>query len=126
MSNLDSANYATISRAGNPVTFETRRRSDSAADHGAAGHRHRAPIARHDIAARPAAQKQLASAYVVSLLRRGVLRCGVKVAQPPLQRRALVERAAAAQREACRGDANAGGGEPCRGLRALREERLVL
>jgi hypothetical protein len=33
-----------------------------------------------------AAQKQLARLYVVSLLRNGVLRGGVQVAQPPLQR----------------------------------------
>ena len=72
------------------------------------------------------AQQQLARADVVSLLRRGVLRGGVEVAQPPLQRRGLVERAAAAEREARIGDANAGGGDPYRGLRALREERLVL
>ena len=44
----------------------------------------------------------------------------------PLQRRAFIDRAAAGQREACIGDADACGGDPDRGLRALREQRLVL
>ena len=72
------------------------------------------------------AQKQLSRADVVSLVRDGVLRRGVKVTHAPLQRRGLVDRAAAGQREARIGDADAGGGEPYRGLRALREQRLVL
>src|SRR5262245_46829802 len=71
------------------------------------------------------AKKQLARGGVVSLLRDGVLGSGVNVAHPPLQRRALVERAATTEREARIGDMSADRCEPCRGLRALREERLV-
>jgi hypothetical protein len=51
---------------------------------------------------------------------------GVEVAQPPLQWRGLIERAATAYCEARIGGANAGGREPYRSLSALREEYLVL
>src|SRR5262249_13759873 len=70
-------------------------------------------------------QKQLAGAGVVSLLRERVLGRGVNVTHPPLQRRALIERAATTQREARVGDASTGRCEPCRGLGALGEKRLV-
>src|SRR5262245_20937693 len=71
-------------------------------------------------------QEQLARAGVVSLLREGVLCGGVKVTQPPLQRGGLVECAAAPEREAGIGNTSAGCSDPCRGLRALREERVIL
>lgn len=72
------------------------------------------------------AQEQLACLYVLMLVHGSVLRRGAKIAQPPLQRRGFIDRAAAAEREARIGDANAGGGDPYRGLRTLRQERLVL
>src|SRR2546423_908930 len=72
------------------------------------------------------AEEQLARAHVMPLLRGAVLRRHVEVAHAPLQCRALIARAAACQPEASVGDANAGGGEPYRHLRGLREERLVL
>jgi hypothetical protein len=52
-------------------------------------------------------------------VRKGMLRRGVQGAQPPLQRRGLIERAAAAWCEARIGGANAGSGEPYHGLRTL-------
>src|SRR6476659_9575689 len=55
-----------------------------------------------------------------------VLRRGVNIAQSPLQRRGLVECATTAEREARIGYTNAGGRDPCRGLLALYDERLVL
>src|SRR5258707_15282221 len=73
-----------------------------------------------------APQEQLAHVLILSLLHGGVLRRNVKGAQPSLQRRGLVERAAAAQREARIDGANAGGGDPYRGLRGLQEKRLVI
>jgi hypothetical protein len=65
-------------------------------------------------------------ADVVSLPCNGVLRRDVKIAQQALQWRSHVERAAAAQREAGIGRANAGGGDPYPGLAALGEECLAL
>ena len=50
------------------------------------------------------AQKHLARAGVVALLRDGVLGSGVNVTHAPLQWRALVERGATTEREACIGD----------------------
>src|SRR5262245_45384437 len=76
-------------------------------------------------AGRATAEERFARRGIVPLLRDGVLRGGVKVAQPSLQWRALVQRVAAAEREACIRDANAGGGDPGRGLRTLRDERFV-
>src|SRR3954467_15321914 len=72
------------------------------------------------------AQELLSRADVMSLLHGGVLRGDVEVTHAALQWRAFIDRAAAGQREACIGDADACGGDPDRGLRALREQRLVL
>jgi hypothetical protein len=71
-------------------------------------------------------QSSFAGGYVVSLVHGGMLRSGMKVTHASLQRRAFVDRTAACQREARIGDTNAGSGDPYSGLRALREERLVL
>jgi hypothetical protein len=62
----------------------------------------------------------------VQLLHGAVLGGGVKIAQSPLEGRGLIERAATAEREARIDCADAGGGEPHGGLRALREEGLAL
>jgi hypothetical protein len=59
---------------------------------------------------------------VVSLLRHGVLCRGVTIAQPPLQRRCRIERAATAEREARIKGADGGGGDSYPGLRVLRDE----
>ena len=71
------------------------------------------------------AQKQLARTGVVALLRDGVLGSGVNVTHAPLQWRALVERGATTEREACIGDLSTDRREPCRGLRALGEKSFV-
>ena len=71
-------------------------------------------------------QHKLAGVDVVTLVHRRVLRRDVQVAQSALQRRGIVNHASAAESEAGIGDANAGGREPDRGLRALHEERIVI
>ena len=69
------------------------------------------------------AEQKLAGAYVVPLVDRRVLCRDVHVAQPPLQRRGLVDRAGPGQREARIDDAHAGRGDPDTGLGRPRASR---
>src|SRR5258707_13303855 len=54
-----------------------------------------------------------------------MLRRGLNIAQPPLQRRGLIEHAAAAEGEAGTDGPHADGCDPRGSLRALDEERIV-
>src|SRR3979411_963486 len=62
----------------------------------------------------------------MSLLHTHVLGRDVKVAHSPLQRRALIKRAAAAGSKTCIDDTNAGRGDPNRCLRALCQESVII
>src|SRR6185369_15800959 len=71
-------------------------------------------------------QDQFADAGVLPLLCDSVLGRDVKVAQAPLQRRSLVERAASTKRKTRVRYANAGGCNPDCGLCSVNEEAFVL
>src|SRR5215471_5536438 len=68
----------------------------------------------------PVAQKRLARIDVVSLMDTGVLSSLMKIAHASLQRRTLIDRAAAGQGKAGRRDADTGGCYPDPRLGALR------